>query len=84
MVHGILDVKCLQVYFILFQDNFIFGDVISMHMWEMSFAFKNGCVYLLDHLSYTATLESLTTIFKLAGYFSAKCARRLEEHLKKY
>ena len=27
--------------------NFIFGDVISM--WVMSFVFKNGCMYELDH-----------------------------------
>ena len=46
------------IYFILLQDNFIFGDVISTYMWEMSLAFKNGCVYFLDHWSDMATLEN--------------------------
>ena len=36
-----------NVYFTLSQDNFIFDDVISMR--EMSFVFKNGCMYVLDH-----------------------------------
>ena len=52
MVHNIFDAKCLQVYFTLSQDNFIFGDVISYYMWEMSFVFKNECMYVLDHYSY--------------------------------
>ena len=37
---GVKMVKCLQVYFILSQDNFILVDVISM--WDMSFVFKNA------------------------------------------
>ena len=45
-------VKCLQVYFILSQDNFILVDVISM--WDMSFVFKKAWTYGLDHYSYTA------------------------------
>ena len=57
LVHNKFDAKCLQVYFIFFQDTFIFDDdVISTHMREMSFAFKNGCVYVLDHWSDMATL----------------------------
>ena len=66
--------------FSLSQDNFIFGDVISM--WEMSF--KNGCT--VYHNSNVATLDenqSLTTIFKVAGYFSAEYVRSLEEHTQK-
>ena len=83
MVHNIFDAKCLQVYFTLSQDNFIFGDVISM--WEMSFVFKNGCMYVLDHYSYMVilTIKRLTTIFKVAEYFSAECVRSLEEHTQK-
>ena len=38
----IFDAKCLQVYFFLSRDKFIFGDVISR--WEMSFVLKNGCI----------------------------------------
>ena len=39
LVHNIFDEKSLQVYFTLYQDNFILVDVISM--WDMSFVFKN-------------------------------------------
>ena len=46
-INYIFDAKCLQVYFTVSQNNFIFGDVISM--WEMSFVFKNGWTYVLDH-----------------------------------
>ena len=48
LLHSIFDAKCLQVYFTLSPDNFIFGDVISM--WDMSFVFENaGFIYVLDH-----------------------------------
>ena len=56
MVHNTFDARCLQVYFILSQNNFTFGDAISM--WEKSFVFKNGCMYALDHLSYKVILEN--------------------------
>ena len=39
LIHNIFDGKSLQVYFTLYQDNFILVDVISM--WDMSFVFKN-------------------------------------------
>ena len=83
MVHNIFDSKCFQLYFTFSQDNFIFDDVISMS--EMSFVFKNGCMYVLGHYSYMVTPvnQSLTTIFKVAGYFSGECVRSLEEHIKK-
>ena len=41
-----------------FKDNFTSGDVISMHMRKMSFAFKNERICLVDHWSYMATLEN--------------------------
>ena len=60
------------------QDNFIFGDVVSM--WEMSFVFKNGCVYVLDWI----TLENQKYYnIQLAGYFSVECIRSVEQHKKK-
>ena len=83
MVHIIFDTKCLHVYFTLSQDNFIFGDVISM--WEMSFVFKNGCIYecwMSNRIWWFLKIKNFTAIFKVARYFSARCVRRLEEHTK--
>ena len=69
--------------FYSFPRQLFFGDVINM--WEMSFVFKNECMYGLDHQSYKMILKikSLTIIFEVAGYFSTECVKSLEEQTQK-
>ena len=54
-------------------------------MWDMSFVFKNveWIHWITTQISRLLKIKSLTTIFKVAGYFSAECVRSLEEHTKK-
>ena len=52
LVHSIFDARFLPVYFILSQDNFIFGNVISM--WGVLFVFAGA-----DQLEHATPILSL-------------------------
>ena len=55
-------------------------------MWEKSFVFKNGCMYVLDHLSYKVILEnqkSYNNIQSSRILFSWMCKKPWGTHTKK-
>ena len=51
----------------------------------MGFVYKSGCIYVLITclIWWLLKIKSLTKIFKVAGYVSARCVCSLEEHTKK-
>ena len=81
MVHNTLDAKGLQVFFffpktMLFLAMLLVCGRCHLHLrMDVYMCWITSLIWWL--------LKSLTTIFKLAGYFSAECTRSLEEHTKK-